>query len=138
VYSFFNIIVILRLPDSIVYFSCVMHCQSLAKFEIADDFKIPTVCLFKIPSIVCSKHLWLFVQNTYGCLFKTHGSFFKILVVVCSKHLRLFVQNIYICLFKTLAEWRSLTSSGNRPTLPQCGIECAVLYRLRSRDVKRQ
>jgi len=31
-------------------------------------------------------------------------------------------------------KWRSLTS-GNRPTLPQCGRESVILYGLRSRDV---
>jgi len=33
-------------------------------------------------------------------------------------------------------KWRSLTT-GNRPTLPQCGNEDVILYGLRSRDVKR-
>jgi len=32
-------------------------------------------------------------------------------------------------------KWRSLTT-GNHPTLPQCGIESVILYGLRSRDVK--
>jgi len=33
--------------------------------------------------------------------------------------------------------WKSLTS-GNRPTLPHCGNESVILYRLRSRYVKSQ
>jgi len=32
-------------------------------------------------------------------------------------------------------KWRSLTT-GNHQTLPQCGNEGVILYRLRSRDVK--
>jgi len=33
-------------------------------------------------------------------------------------------------------KWRSLTT-GNRPTLPQCGNEGVILYGLSPRDVKR-
>jgi len=35
-----------------------------------------------------------------------------------------------------LDKWRSLTT-GNRPTLPQCGDEGVIFFGLRSRDVKR-
>jgi len=33
-------------------------------------------------------------------------------------------------------KWRSLTT-GNHPTLPQCGYEGVIVYGLRSHDVKR-
>jgi len=49
------------------------------------------------------------------------------------------VMSIFLGLVKDDAhnrdKWRSLTTE-NLPTLPQCGNEAVILYKLRSSDVK--